>query len=367
MNIIRNEHGEACADLTNLKNMEAERGEIKETTREELQEIAKRNALEIIGEALDNIGSRLTKKRRAYAMGAIHCARVQMIRNADTTAQDVRAALAVLGAVDEGRNLAEFHDWKNVPAIVVDLLERLGYTVERVAEEPAEETAEATEEPKTIAQRFAEKRAEREAFEAFKAAYFETHPSTAKQYAAGVRIVEGFEQLAKEVRRDIEAAQRGDEMAAHGPAGIGPNGLPLYYAEGFRIVEASEYVEELNARAAEVSARVAKILDKIRKAYEAEQPAEATESTQDARARAAYLHTCDECDALEATGDAFAMHEGKKMRTLAAEAYAYYLRTHAPEWVQELECLEHEARPYSPESLRKGSEFLKRMGYNPEE
>lgn len=88
-------------------------------------------------------------------------------------------------------------------------------------------------------------------------------------------------------------------------------------------------------------------------------------ATQNDRARSAYLNTCDECEAIEATGTREAVHEAKKLRTLAAEALAYFLRTRAPEWVEELETLQREAFDYNPDGLqnqRRGAEVI---GYHP--
>lgn len=76
------------------------------------------------------------------------------------------------------------------------------------------------------------------------------------------------------------------------------------------------------------------------------------EATQNDLARSAYLNTCDECEAIEATGTREAVHEAKKLRALAAEALAHYLRTHDAEWVEELETLQREAFDYSPDGLQ---------------
>lgn len=387
MNIKRNEYGEAYADTTKLDQEYKEAkasGRVHETTPEEIKENAKRRALAYISDALDEIGSRLTKKRRENAENAISIARSILTRDADTTAPDVRAALAVINIAKtygpgeaSAVEFIKFRDGKHVPAVLVALLSRLGYapnwideeTTEETAEETTE-TAETTEEPKTIAQRFAEKRAEREAFEAFKAAYFEAHPSTARRFKNHARSVEALNQIAKDVRRDLEAVQRRDELAADGPAGTSPNGLPMYW-DHFDAIEAPEYLAKLEAEAAELSAGIAKILAKIRKAYEeeqpAEQPAEAAESTQNDRARSAYLNTCDECEAIEATGTREAVHEAKKLRTLAAEALAHFLRTHAPEWVEELETLQREACAYSPDGLQNQRSGAEGIGYHPRE
>lgn len=98
---------------------------------------------------------------------------------------------------------------------------------------------------------------------------------------------------------------------------------------------------------------------------EAEESEEQPEATQDARARGAYLNTCDECEAIEATGTREAVHEAKKLRTLAAEALAHYLRTHDAEWVEELETLQREAFDYSPDGLQDQRSGAQGIGYHP--
>lgn len=319
MNIIRNAYGEAVADLTKLNRMEAEAGEIKETTREEFQEIAKREALGTIAEALEEIGSRLTKKRRENAAQAIHCARVKLMRDADTTAKDVRAALKVLAIVDEcAENAADelraFNGWNDVPEVVRDLLQRLGYPVEHV--QTAEEKA--TAEAKAVA-----------------AGTLTAVRNACKKYdkdTARVVVKASAEAFAEVLEEHAEKLQQLPEIAATYRAAAG---------------ELAEMLKELDGVE-----------------QPAEQPAEPAESTQSDRARSAYLNTCDECEAIEATGTREAMHEAKKLRTLAAEALAHYLRTYAPEWVDELETLHREACAYSPDGLQNQRSGAEGIGYH---
>lgn len=335
----------------------------KATTREEVRKIAgeyaeeRRQAVAEIREKYENSDSPIASTMLERAEKEEKRARVL-----EAVSRNDRKAYEEAAAGASGTLLQDFH----------------GYAISGLDEE--EET---TEERKTTAQRFAEKCAEREAFEVFEGVYFEAHPTTATRFKNYARRVEGLEELAKQVRRTLEAVQRHDERAAVGPAGTSPNGLPMYW-DHFDTIEAPEYLAKLEAEAAELSARLSKILEKIRKAYEAEQtteettetteatetteqPAEATESTQSDRARSAYLNTYDECEAIEATGTREAVHEAKKLRTLAAEALALFLRTRAPEWVEELETLQREAFEYRPDGLQDQRREAERIGHHPRE
>lgn len=131
--------------------------------------------------------------------------------------------------------------------------------------------------------------------------------------------------------------------------------------------ELAAIVEDMNKTEA---ATMLQGLNKNEEEPEAEPVAEPeaepeAESTQNDRARAAYLNTCDECEAIEATGTREAVHEAKKLRTLAAEALAHYLRTHDAEWVEELETLQREAFAYSPDGLQDRRSGAEGTGYHP--
>lgn len=130
--------------------------------------------------------------------------------------------------------------------------------------------------------------------------------------------------------------------------------------------ELAAIVEDLNKTEA------AKMLQGLNKTEAEEQPeAEPeSESTQSDRARYtrvrnAYVDICDKCEAIEATGTREAVHEAKKLRTLAAEVFCFYLRTHETMWIEELETLQREALACSPDGLQNRRSGADGTGYHP--
>lgn len=176
--------------------------------------------------------------------------------------------------------------------------------------------------------------------------------------AALAHAVEYLKRQADDVRENLKRWNDG-ELETYGSAGWGPNGFPAYYV-GDGVLEAPECVVVIEAEITGLTSCIAKTLREM-----AEQPAEAAEATQDDRARSAYLNTCEECEAIESIGTREAVHEAKKLRTLAAEALAHYLRKHDAEWIEELETLQREAFAYSPDGHQDQRREAEGIGYHP--